>query len=55
MHFFGLDRYALSKIYIEERREAGLRTWRKESLETLLTRLQFVNELRDDVLNILIN
>lgn len=52
MHFFGLDRDALSKIYIEERREAALRPWRKESLETLLTRLQFVNELRDDVLKI---
>lgn len=52
MHFFGFDRDALSKIYIEERREAALRPWRKESLETLLTRLQFVNELRDDVLKI---
>ncbi len=52
MHFFGLDRDSLSKIYIEERREAALRPWRRESLETLLTRLQFVNELRDDVLKI---
>ncbi|EGR4195357.1 hypothetical protein DDN46_13880 [Vibrio cholerae] len=52
MHFFGLDRDGLSKIYIEERRAAALRPWRKESLETLLTRLQFVNELRDDVLKI---
>ncbi len=52
MHFFGLDRDVLSKIYIEERREAALRPWRKESLETLLTRLQFVNDLRDDALKI---
>lgn len=52
LHFFGLDRDVMSKIYIEERREAALRPWRKESLETLLTRLQFVNELRDDVLKI---
>nr|MBG3153183.1 hypothetical protein [Proteus mirabilis] len=52
MHFFGLNRDALSKIYIAERREAALRPWRKESLENLLTRLQFVNELRDDVLKI---
>lgn len=52
MHFFGLDRDVFSKIYIEERREAALRPWRKESLETLLTRLQFVNELRDEALKI---
>lgn len=52
IHFFGLERDALSKIYIAERREAALRPWRKESLETLLTRLQFVNELRDEVLKI---
>ncbi|KPH94810.1 hypothetical protein AMS58_09845 [Pseudoalteromonas porphyrae] len=52
IHFFGHDRDALSKIYIEERREAALRPWRNESLETLLTRLQFVNELRDEALKI---
>ena len=51
-HFFGFNRDIMTKIYIEERREAALRPWRKESLETLLTRLQFVNELRDDVLKI---
>lgn len=52
IHFFGFDRDVLSKIYIEERREAALRSWRTESLETLLTRLQFVDELRDDVFKI---
>lgn len=52
IHFFGFARDALTEIYIEERREAALRPWRKESLETLLTRLQFVNELRDDALKI---
>ncbi|WP_264273060.1 hypothetical protein [Duffyella gerundensis] len=52
MHFFGLNRDALSNIYLKERREAALRPWRKESLETLLTRLQFVNELRNDILKI---
>lgn len=52
IHFFGFDRDALSKIYIEERRVAALRPWRKESLENLLTRLQFVNDLRDEVLKI---
>lgn len=52
MHFFGLNRDALSKIYIAERRKAALRPWRKESLETLLTRFQFINELRDDAFKI---
>lgn len=52
IHFFGLDRDVLSQIYIEERREAALRPWRRESLETLLTKLQFVNELRDEALQI---
>ena len=54
MHFFGLslNRDAFSEIYLEERRAAALRPWRKKSLETLLIRLQFVNELRDDVLRI---
>ena len=52
MHFFGFKRDGLTKLYIEERREAALRPWRNESLETLLTRLQFENELRNDVLNI---
>jgi len=51
-HFFSLDRDVMSKIYIEERREAALKPWRKESLETLLTRLQFVTELRDDAIKI---
>ncbi len=52
LHFFNHQRDVMTKIYIEERREAALRPWRKESLETLLTKLQFVNELRDDALKI---
>lgn len=51
-NWFGFDRDLLSKIYIEERRVAALRPWRKESLETLLTRLQFDSEIRESVLNI---
>ena len=51
-NWFGLDRDIMSKFYIEERREAALRPWRKESLETLLTRLQFDTELRDDAIKI---
>ncbi|WP_045589806.1 hypothetical protein [Vibrio vulnificus] len=52
LHFFSHQRDVMTKIYIEERRKAALRPWRKESLETLLTRLQFVSELRDDALKI---
>ncbi|EOW9186989.1 hypothetical protein ACN1SV_001565 [Vibrio cholerae] len=52
LHFFNHQRDVMTKIYIEERRKAALRPWRKESLETLLTRLQFVSELRDDALKI---
>ncbi|PVZ70587.1 hypothetical protein [Pelagibaculum spongiae] len=52
LHFFNHQRDVMTKIYIAERREAALRPWRKESLETLLTRLQFVNALRDEVLKI---
>ncbi|EHH2512332.1 hypothetical protein ABV436_002824 [Vibrio parahaemolyticus] len=51
-HFFGFDRDPMSEIYIEERRQAALRPWRCESLENLLIRFQFVNELRDDALKI---
>ncbi|WDD99605.1 hypothetical protein [Thalassomonas actiniarum] len=51
-NWFGLDRDIMSKIYIEERREAALRPWRKESLETLLTRIQFETELRDSAIKI---
>jgi hypothetical protein len=53
LHFFGFNRDMMSKMYIEERREAALRPWRKESLETLLTRLQLNNEHRDATLQIL--
>lgn len=39
----------LSEIYIEERRTAVLRPWRKEHLENLVVRLQF-SEWRDEAL-----
>ncbi|AFY93168.1 ATP-binding protein [Chamaesiphon minutus] len=48
-HYSGFQRDALSKVYAEERRTAALRPWRKESLETLVTRLQF-SEWRDETL-----
>ncbi len=52
LNWFGFDRDIMSKIYIQERRKAALSPWRKESLETLLARLQFDTELRDDVIEI---
>jgi hypothetical protein len=48
-HYSGFQRDVLSKVYAEERRTAALRPWRKESLETLVTRLQF-SEWRDETL-----
>jgi len=46
------NRDVMSKFYVEERREAALKAWRKESLETLITRLQFEEDYKEDVLNI---
>ena len=47
-----LHRDVMSDIYVEERKKAALRPWRKESLETLLTRLQFGSEYREECLTI---
>lgn len=52
LHWFGFNRDVMSEIYIEDRRKAALRPWRKESLETLLAKLQFNVELREDALKI---
>ena len=46
----GLHKDVLSDIYIEERRTAALRPWRKEHLETLIVRFQF-SEFRNDALS----
>ncbi|QXB48217.1 ATP-binding protein [Acinetobacter seifertii] len=54
-NWFAFNRNIMSEIYIEERRCAALRPWRKESLETLLTRLQFDNDSRNEVLSIVDN
>ncbi|XZW10853.1 hypothetical protein ACT4YX_13025 [Acinetobacter baumannii] len=43
----------MSEIYAEERKEAALRPWRRESLENLLIRLQFDSKLQEDVLKII--
>jgi hypothetical protein len=48
-NWFGFSRDPFSELYIQERRTAALRPWRKEHLETLVVRLQF-SEWRDEAL-----
>jgi len=48
----GLIRDPFADTYMEERRTAALRPWRKENLEGLIVRLQF-SELRGDIYAIL--
>jgi hypothetical protein len=52
LNWFAYRRDVMSEIYVEERRKAALRPWRKESLETLLTRLQFDANHREGALRI---
>lgn len=47
-HKTGLSRDPFTEIYSSERRTAALRPWRRETLETLITRLQFT-ECKVDV------
>ncbi|AWT49700.1 hypothetical protein DLE54_09415 [Psychrobacter sp. YP14] len=49
LNFFMLQE-PMREIYIAERRNAALKPWRGESLETLLFRMQFDNNLRDDAI-----
>lgn len=52
LHWFNAyDNDVMTGIYIEERKKSAIRSWRKETLETLLTKLQF-SDLREDVLPI---
>lgn len=51
LHFF-MPREPMREIYIAERRNAALKPWREESLETLLFRMQFDNNLRDDAITV---
>jgi hypothetical protein len=48
----GFHRDPLAELYTEERRAAALRPWRNESLETLITRLQF-SDLRQEALAVI--
>lgn len=51
LHFF-MPREPMREIYIAERRNAALKPWREESLETLLFRMQFDNNLRDEAITV---
>ncbi|MEN8312518.1 hypothetical protein ABFO81_03045 [Acinetobacter baumannii] len=52
LHWFNAyDNDVMTGIYIEERKKSALRPWRKETLERLLTKLQF-SDLREEVLPI---
>lgn len=48
----GFDNDPLGELYAAERRTAASRPWRKEHLETLITRLQFT-PLRDEALAVI--
>ena len=47
---FAVSRDPYAGFYTEERREANNRPWRRESLETLVQRLQFFDKFRERVL-----
>ncbi|AKB19982.1 hypothetical protein [Methanosarcina sp. WWM596] len=51
-NWFAMGPDPLASIYLEERRAAALQPWRKENLETLITRLQF-SDLKEDIFAIL--
>lgn len=52
INWFSMNSDPLKKLYIEDRRLAATREWRRESLEELCVKLQFTS-LRDKVLDIL--
>jgi hypothetical protein len=49
----GMNRDLMAEIYVEERRTAALRPWRKESIEILLIKLQTDSALREEALKVL--
>lgn len=55
MHFFDRLQGPMMEIYIAERRDAVLKPWRQESLETLLVKMQFDKDLREDAIEIVEN
>lgn len=52
INWFGTRRDAWSEFFAEERRMSALKPWRKESLETLLTKLQLFEEHRSSAYEI---
>lgn len=48
----GILRDEFSELYQQERKTATERSWRQESLETLIVKFQFKQELRDEALRI---
>jgi len=50
--FLGLDRDLYSELFKEERKKSALRSWRRESLETLIQKLQFT-DLREKVFEVI--
>ena len=51
-NWFAFNTDVMSQIYTEERRKAALRPWRKETLETLLVKLQFEKKYQEDAFDI---
>ncbi|MFP3448478.1 hypothetical protein [Pseudomonas sp. SIMBA_067] len=52
LNWFATQRDSMSRIYEEERKQATLRTWRNENLETLLTKLQLLENYRSEACKI---
>ena len=52
IHYFNAyDNDVMTSVYIEERKSSALKPWRKETLEVLLTKLQF-SDLSEDIFQI---
>lgn len=52
LNWFATQRDSMSRVYEEERKQAALRTWRNENLETLLTKLQLYESYRSEAYKI---
>lgn len=52
LNWFATRRDSMSRVYEEERKQAALRAWRNENLETLLTKLQLFESYRSEAYKI---
>jgi hypothetical protein len=52
LNWFATQRDSMSRVYEEERKQAALRAWRNENLETLLTKLQLLESYRSEAYKI---